>query len=118
MSPGGALVRRLRLDCALAGEWGGGKGNAVPGDEQGEEGGGPDHPARRGTKTLPRATSVATARLETGSPLGLSLPRHRRPTQARRGRCLQMPGACPAQNARLPSYLTCKAREPRRQRPD
>lgn len=39
MSPGGALVRRLRLDCALAGEWGGGKGNAVPGDEQGEEGG-------------------------------------------------------------------------------
>lgn len=29
-----------------------------------------------------------------------------------------MPGACPAQNARLPSYLTCKAPESRRQRPN
>lgn len=35
LSPGGALVCRLHLDCALAGEWGGGEGNAVPGDEQG-----------------------------------------------------------------------------------
>lgn len=34
------------------------------------------------------------------------------PTQARRGRCLQMPGACPAQGARLPSYLSLEAREP------
>lgn len=114
MSPGGALVRRLRLDCALAGEWGGGEGN-----EQGEEGGGdlttqpdaelrpypvplqwPPHGWRRG---LPWASHFHV----TGD-----LPK---PGGADAYRC---PGRALPKNARLPSYLTCKAREPRHQRPD
>lgn len=94
-----------------------GKVNVVPGDEQGA--GGEDLTTQPDAELRPYpVVTSATAWLETGSPLGLSLPRHRRPTQARRGRCLQMPRACPAQKARLRSYLTCKAREPPRQRQD
>lgn len=59
-----------------------------------------------------RPSSVLTQPPHSQISHGLSLPHQPLPTGARRGRGLQMPGACPAQGARLPSYLSLEALEP------
>lgn len=102
-----------RLHPGSTEEAGAGGGYAVPGEEQLDCG---DPITRHSPPRAPdvelRPSSVLTQPPHSQISHGLSLPRQPLPTGARRGRGLQMPGACPAQGARLPSYLSLEALEP------